>query len=136
MERENQVANVEENEEESISTTNSNKQSFATTLHQSSVVRWLSLILLLQNIKNAHSSLLIILRRINQAHRVHNINVDIVEKLIAFLETWDAVVCELPTGDSSSLFLVLPHINLLREKLQQCAKREEGGHIKRLVIHR
>ena len=60
---------------------------------------------------------------------------DIVEKFIAFLETWDAVLCELQTRDSPSLFLILPCINLLPEKLQQGAKREKEGHTKRLVIH-
>ena len=94
VERENQVANVEENEE-SISSTNSNKQSSVTALYQSSVAHSLAWIHLLKSIKNVHSTLLAVLRKTNQAHRVHNIDMDVVEKFIAFLKTWDAVLCEL-----------------------------------------
>lgn len=127
VETENQAAVEAEEDERSESTVNSNKRSFATTLHQSSVVRWLSLIALLESIKNAYPSLLVVLRRANQSHRIHNINMDVVEKLIAFLETWHAVLCELQTGDTPSLFLVLPCINHLRDTLQSGARREKGG---------
>lgn len=71
---------------------------------------------------------MVVLRSINQVHRLHHINMDIVEKLIAFLETWHAVLNELQTGNRPSLFLVLPCINHLREKLQDGAKKEKGGN--------
>ncbi|CAF1402498.1 unnamed protein product [Adineta ricciae] len=116
MERENQLTAVEDDDEESESTASSNKQNFATTLHQSSI-----------SIKNAYASLLVVLRRANQSHRIHNINMDIVEKLIVFLDAWHDVLCELQTGNSPSLFLVLPCITHLRQKLQIGMKREKGG---------
>ena len=134
MERENQLTTVEDDDEESESTASSNKQNFATTLHQSSIVRWLSFIFLLESIKNAYASLLVVLRRANQSHRIHNINMDIVEKLIVFLDAWHDVLCELQTGNSPSLFLVLPCITHLRQKLQIGMKREKGGSSKRMII--
>jgi hypothetical protein len=128
VESESQVAMEEDISRNSTDlATHSSKKNSGTTLHQSSVVRWLSLIALLESIKNAYPSLLVVLRRVNQAHRVHGINMDVVEKLIAFLKTWHAVLCELQTGDSPSLFLVLPCINHLRETLQSGARREKGG---------
>ena len=130
MERENQIANAEDDGQQSKFGPSSDKDSLATTLHQSSVVRWLSLISLLESIKNAYSSLLVVLRGMHQSHRIHNINMDIVEKLIAFLDPWRDVVCELQTGNSPSLFLVLLCIHHLRQKLQIGMKREKGGNVR------
>lgn len=87
MERENQLLGAEEDKDVLSATANLNRKTCTTILHQASVVRWLSLIFLLESIKNPYASLLVIMRRSNQAHRVPSINMGIVEKLIVFLET-------------------------------------------------
>ena len=135
MESENQILNVGDGDGELEPEVTSSKRSCATTLQQSSVVRWLSLIFLLESIKKSYSSLLVVLRRSNQAHRVHNIDMNTVEKLIVFLDTWYDVLCELQTGNSPSLFLVLPCINRLRQKLHAGMKREKGGYVLRSIDH-
>ncbi|CAF2786029.1 unnamed protein product [Rotaria sp. Silwood2] len=78
------------------------------TLHQSSIVRWLSLCELLESIKIAYPSLFILLNNNKQNYRIQKINMGIVEKLIHFFYPWKVVLNELQKTNAPSLFLVLP----------------------------
>jgi hypothetical protein len=49
----------------------------STTLHQSSIVWWLSLSDLLESIKNAYPTLIILLNKNGQSARVQSINMDL-----------------------------------------------------------
>ena len=101
-----------------------------TTLHQSSIVRWLSLSDLLESIKNAYPSLVILLNKCRQSARIRSINIDLVDKLISFLHSWKIIFKELQQTKSPSLFLVLPCITFLLEELASGMKREKSGEHK------
>ncbi|CAF4914765.1 unnamed protein product [Rotaria sp. Silwood1] len=97
------------------------------TLHQSSIVRWLSLCELLESIKNAYPSLVILLNNNKQNYRIQKINMDIVEKLIEFFYPWKTVLIELQKTNAPSLFLVLPCITYLRNELSNGDRKERSG---------
>jgi hypothetical protein len=99
----------------------------ATTLHQSSVVRWLSLSDLLESIKKAYPNLVIVLNSVGEGARLQSINVDIIDKLIEFLRPWKFVLNELQRTNTPSLFLVLPCLTYLREELANGVKKEKTG---------
>ena len=81
------------------------------TLHQSSIARWLSLSDLLQSIKNAYPSLVILLNNNKQNSRIQDINMETVEKLIDFFYPWNIVLKELQkTNTPSLLFFDVLHI--------------------------
>jgi hypothetical protein len=103
------------------------RPSKATTLHQSSIVRWLSLSDLLESIKSAYANLVLLLNAIGQSARIQCINIDLVDKLISFLRPWKIVLQELQSTNTPSLFLVLPCITYLNNELANGAKREKGG---------
>ncbi|CAF3010358.1 unnamed protein product [Rotaria sp. Silwood2] len=97
------------------------------TLHQSSIVRWLSLCELLESIRNAYPSLVILLNNNKQNYRIQKINMDIVEKLIEFFYPWKTVLIELQKTNAPSLFLVLPCITHLRNELSNGDRKERSG---------
>jgi hypothetical protein len=106
----------------------------AVTVHQSSVVRWLSLSDLLESIKNAYPSLVLLLNETGQSARIQCINIDLVDKLIAFLRPWKIILKELQKTNTPSLFLVLPCITFLNDELANGGKREKGGEYNSLII--
>jgi hypothetical protein len=99
----------------------------STTLHQSSIVRWLSLSDLLESIKNAYPNLVILLNKNGQSARIQSINMDLVDKLITFLRPWRIILSELQRTNTPSLFLVLPCITYILDELATGVKREKGG---------
>ncbi|CAF4531594.1 unnamed protein product, partial [Rotaria magnacalcarata] len=119
------VQNEPENEDLDGTTTN-NKHSEGRTLHQSSVVRWLSLFYLLESIKKAYASLIILLNDNRQNARIQAINMDLVNKLIDFFYPWKVVLTELQKTNEPSLFLVLPCITYLRDELASGERKEKS----------
>jgi hypothetical protein len=104
------------------------KNSFAgRTLHESSVVRWLSLSDLLESIKNAYPGLVIMLNNNKQSSRIQRISIDTVEKLIEFIYPWKIVHNELQKAKTPLLYLVLPCITYLRDELINGDRREKSG---------
>lgn len=101
-------------------------------MHQSSVVRWLSLSDLLESIKNTHPNL--ILNKIKQSARIQRISMDLVDKLIAFLHPWKVILQQLQQTNGLRLFLVLPCITYLNDELANGAKKEKGGECHSFVI--
>ncbi len=63
-----------------------------TTLHQSTIVRWLSLSDLLESIKNAYPSLVVLLNKCGQSAHIQLINIDLVDRLITFLHPWKIIL--------------------------------------------
>lgn len=99
----------------------------AATLHQSSIGRWLSLSDLLESIKNAYPSLVVLLNKSGQSARIQSINMDLVDKLIVFLRPWKIILKELQRTNTPSLFLVLPCVTYILDELAAGVKREKGG---------
>jgi hypothetical protein len=99
----------------------------STTLHQSSIIRWLSLSDLLESIKRSCDALRIILTERKEEHRIDKINMTTVQQLIDFLQPWKYVLCEVQKGNSPSLFAVLPCIALLKADLINREKKEKQG---------
>ncbi|CAF4379067.1 unnamed protein product, partial [Rotaria magnacalcarata] len=122
------VQNEPENEDLDGTTTN-NKHSEGRTLHQSSVVRWLSLFDLLESIKKAYASLIILLNDNRQNARIQAINMDLVNKLIDFFYPWKIVLTELQKTNEPSLFLVLPCITYLRDELASGERKEKSENM-------
>lgn len=127
-----QLQLVQEEKEDDLADINEEhpkqKRSYgAATVHQSSVVRWLSLTDLLESIKNTYPNLVLLLNKIKQNARIQRINMDIVDKLIAFLRPWKFILKELQQTNAPSLFLVLPCITYLNDELANGAKKEKGG---------
>ncbi len=89
----------------------------ARTVHQSSIVRWLSLSNLLESIRDAYPALVIVLNNNKQNSRIQKINMETVEKLIEYFYPWKVVLNELQKTSTPSLFLVLPCITYLRNEL-------------------
>ena len=113
MERDTKVAS---SENESLS--GARKQPKAvTSLHQSSVVRWLSLSDLLESVKKSSESLRALLIQRDEEHRIERINMSTVHSLIEFLQPWKYILSEVQKGNSPSLFTVLPCISFLKEDL-------------------
>ncbi|CAF2226325.1 unnamed protein product [Rotaria magnacalcarata] len=77
LNRQLQLVQNEPENEDLDGTTNNNKHSEGRTLHQSSVVRWLSLFDLLESIKKAYASLIILLNDNRQNARIQAINMDL-----------------------------------------------------------
>ncbi|CAF2045445.1 unnamed protein product [Rotaria magnacalcarata] len=125
LEREKQNINNSINGEDPPSTTNNSSK--AATLHQSSVVRWLTLCDLLESLKSAESILFHVLKDHHQRQRLQKINFNMVERLIAFLAPWKNVLKEVQVGNSPSLHCVLPCITYLREQMINGEKKERGG---------
>jgi hypothetical protein len=123
------VQESEENDQDDTHDTDPKKRRLflATTLHQASVVRWLSLSDLLESIRNAFPSLIIVLNSIGESRRLQSINMDIIDKVIDFLCPWKFVLNELQRTDTPSLFLVLPCITYLRDELSNGVKRDKTG---------
>ena len=99
----------------------------ATTLHQSSIIWRLSLSDLLDSIKNAYSSLVILLNKIGQIARIQSINMDLVDKLITFLRPWKNILNKLQRTNTPSLFLVLPCTTYILDQLATGIKKEKSG---------
>lgn len=53
---------------------------------------------------------------------------DLVERLIRFLQPWKIVLSELQRTNEPSLHIVLPCINYLRTELDSGEKQERGGN--------
>jgi hypothetical protein len=98
-----------------------------TTLHQASVVRWLSLSDLLESVQKAYTSLVLLLNSSKQGTRIQSINPELVGKLVHFLNPWKIVLSELQCSNAPSLHTVLPCINYLRTELETGEKKEKGG---------
>lgn len=98
-----------------------------TTLHQASVVRWLSLNELLESIRRSSESLRVVLAERKEEHRIDKINLSTVQQLIEFLEPWKYVLNEIQKGNSPSLFTVLPCISFLKDDLIDRERREKYG---------
>ncbi len=110
------------------SSSSTEKQSnVTTTLHQSSIVRWLSLSDLLGSIKRSNESLRAVLIQRKEEHRIEKINMSIVQQLIEFLQPWKHILKEIQKGNSPSLFTVLPCITFLKEDLINREKKEKHG---------
>ncbi len=124
MSQENDHINVEEERVEQ------KRPSGATTLHQSTIVRWLSLSDLLESIKNAYPSLVVLLNKSGQSARIQSINIDLVDKLITFLRPWKIILNELQRTKAPSLYLVLPCITFILDELATGIKREKSGGYK------
>jgi hypothetical protein len=103
------------------------QQKASTTLHQSSVVRWLSLSDLLESVKRSSEPLRTLLNHRYEEHRIDRINMSTVQSLIEFLQPWKFILSELQKGNSPSLFTVLPCVSFLREDLINREKREKYG---------
>jgi hypothetical protein len=99
----------------------------STTLHQSSIIRRLSLSDLLESIKRSCDALRIILAERKEEHRIDKINMTTVQQLIDFLQSWKCVLCEVQKGNSPSLFAVLPCIAFLKADLMNREKKEKQG---------
>ncbi len=99
-----------------------------TTLHQASIVRWLSLGDLLESIKKSCESLRIVLAQHKEEHRIEKINMSIVQQLIEFLQPWKYILTEVQKGNAPSLFAVLPCITFLKEDLINREKKEKQGN--------
>jgi hypothetical protein len=113
--------------EASVNNASETSSSEARTLHQSSVVRWLSLSNLLESIKNAYPFLVIVLNNNKQSARIQKIDMDMVEKLINFFYPWKIVLNELQRTNTPSLYLVLPCITYLRNQLTNVDRKEKSG---------
>ena len=103
--------------------------SSGTTLHQSSVVRWLSLSDLLESVQKAYTSLVIMLNGSKERTRIQSVNLELVGKLVLFLNPWKIVLSELQCSNAPSLYAVLPCINYLRTELETGEKKEKGGEV-------
>jgi hypothetical protein len=103
--------------------------SSGTTLHQSSVVRWLSLSDLLESVQKAYASFVIMLNSSEQRTRLESINLELVGKLVLFLNSWKIILSELQCSNAPSLYTVLPCINYLRTELETGEKKERGGEV-------
>ena len=77
------------------SSTVTNQAITATTLHQSSIVRWLSLTDLLESIKRSYDALQIILIERKEEYRIDKINMATVQQLIHFLQPWKYILCKI-----------------------------------------
>ncbi|CAF3706922.1 unnamed protein product [Rotaria sordida] len=98
-----------------------------TTLHQSSVVRWLSLHELLSSIEKAYHPLKHILHEKQESSRLEKINMNIVSQLIKFLEPWKYVMNETQLSNSPSLFMTLPCIGYLKQQIIKMERTMRGG---------
>ena len=67
----------------------------ATTLHQSSIVRWLSLTDLLESIKRSYDELRITLIERKEEYRIDKINMATVQQLIDLFQPWKYILCEI-----------------------------------------
>ena len=122
------VENQIQDEESDASTKTKSKQ--ARTLHQSSIVRRLSLNNLLESIKNAYPSLVIVLNNYKQNARIQCINMNTVDKLIEFFYPWKIVLNELQKTNIPSLHLVLPCITYLCSELANGERKDKSGQYK------
>ncbi|CAF1073912.1 unnamed protein product [Didymodactylos carnosus] len=105
----------------------------STTLHQSSIIRWLSLSDLLESIKRSYNALRIILTERKEEHRIDKINMTTVQQLINFLRPWKYVLYEVQKGNSPSLFTVFPCIAFLKADLINREKKEKPGKVSILM---
>ncbi|CAF1331276.1 unnamed protein product [Rotaria sordida] len=99
----------------------------STTLHQSSVVRWLSFYDLLSSIEKAYHPLKNILNEKQESSRIEKINMSIVAQLIKFLEPWRYVMKEIQLSNSPSLFLTLPCVGYLKQEIKRLERTMRGG---------
>ncbi|CAF1524806.1 unnamed protein product [Adineta ricciae] len=106
---------------------NGKQSNMVTTLHQSSIVRCLSLSDLLESIKRSNEPLRVILTQRNEQHRIEKINMSIVQQLIEFFQPWKYILKEIQKGNSPSLFAVLPCVTFLKEDLINREKKEKYG---------
>ncbi|CAF3830107.1 unnamed protein product [Rotaria sp. Silwood1] len=118
----------QEDEYGSTAVDDSHKKQFSkfTTLHQSSVVRWLSLHELLSSIEKAYHPLKSILYEKQESSRLEKINMNIVSQLIKFLEPWKYVMNEIQLSNSPSLFLTLPCIGYLKQEIIKIERTMRG----------
>jgi hypothetical protein len=98
-----------------------------TTLHQSSIVRWLSLHDLLTSIEKAYHPLKSVLEEKQESSRIDKINMNIVSQLIKFLDPWKYVLTEIQVGNAPSLFLTLPCVGYLKQQLSKIERTKKGG---------
>ncbi|CAF3329824.1 unnamed protein product [Rotaria sp. Silwood2] len=119
----------QEDEYSSTADDDSHKKQFSkfTTLHQSSIVRWLSLHELLSSIEKAYHPLKHILHEKQESSRLEKINMNIVSQLIQFLEPWRYVINEIQLGNSPSLYMVLPCIGYLKQQITKMERTMRGG---------
>ena len=122
------TANAASSENESSSDTRKQLKP-STTLHQSSVVRWLSLSDLLESVKKSSEPLRTLLTQRKEEHRIERINMSTVHALIEFLQPWKYILSEVQKGNSPSLFTVLPCISFSKEDLINREKREKSGKL-------
>ncbi|CAF4481727.1 unnamed protein product, partial [Rotaria sp. Silwood2] len=120
-----------EQEDEYGSTTDddSNKKQFSkfTSLHQSSIVRWLSLHELLSSTEKAYHPLKHILHEKQELSRLEKINMNIVSQLIKFLEPWKYVMNEIQLGNSPSLFMTFRCIGYLKQQITKMERTMRRG---------
>ncbi|CAF4179202.1 unnamed protein product [Rotaria sp. Silwood2] len=120
-----------EQEDEYGSTTDddSNKKQFLkfTSLHQSSIVRWLSLHELLSSTEKDYHPLKHILHEKQESSRLEKINVNIVSQLMKFLEPWKYVMNEIQLGNSPSLFMTFRCIGYLKQQITKKERTMRGG---------
>ncbi|CAF4456427.1 unnamed protein product [Rotaria sp. Silwood2] len=115
---------------------NTNKKTYPkmTTLHQSSVVRWLSLYDLLSSIEKAYHPLKQVLIERKELARLERINMNIVGQLIKFLDPWKRIMNEIQLSNSPSLFLTLPCIGYLQQEVVKLERTMRGGEFCRLPL--
>ena len=97
----------------------------ATTLHQSSIVRWISLTDLLESIKRSYDAFRITLIERKEDYQIDEINMITVQQLIDFLQLWKNILCEIQKGNLPSLFVVLSCITFLKVNLISPEKKEK-----------
>ena len=98
-----------------------------TTLHQSSVVRWLSLHDLLSSIEKAYHPLKHVLKEKKELSRLEKININIVAQLIKFLDPWKYVMNEIQLSNTPSLYMTLPCISYLKQQIAKTERSMKGG---------
>lgn len=82
---------------------------------------------LLESIRDAYPSLVVLLNENKQRSRIQQINMGTVDKLIEFFSPWKIVLQELQKTNTPSLFLVLPCINYLINELTNGDRKEKSG---------
>ncbi|CAF4231371.1 unnamed protein product [Rotaria magnacalcarata] len=98
-----------------------------TTLHQCSVVRWLSLHDLLSSIEKVYYPLKHMLNERTESSRLEKINMSIVTQLIKFLKPWKYVMNGIQLSNSPSLFITLPCIGYLKQQIKKSERIMKGG---------
>ena len=106
-----------------------------TTIHQCSIVRWLSMCDLLNSIRKPYEPLTRLLTEAKQLHRLEKINMNIVEQLIEFFKPWRNVMKEVQIGNMPSLHVVFPCINYLQDELRKAERSDKIGKQTKSIFH-